>query len=226
MVEGAHDKVVSYLVSKCPGLAVLSVLAYGSYARGDYRPDSDVDVLVVVDSSRYSSADLKGLVDICVFCKKEFGIALQMDVILDSEIDLWNKGILLDGHSFCDLSFYRREGVVLFGVDVRDRFRVPRDVEEKARDVLGIVEAEFKRWFCQGHGRRRFVPHWMTGWLLAAFLNTLGFVDVPGFRETCEQVGQIPVLAGTSMFGKFRRKRELTADEFIELVRLIKGCVA
>jgi len=226
MVEDAHNRVVSYLVSKCPELAVVSVLAYGSYARGDYRPDSDLDVLVVVDSSRYSSVDLKRLVEICIFCKKEFKVALQMDVILDLEIDLWNKGILLDGHSFVDLSFYKNEGVVLFGVDVRDRFRVPEDFREKARDVLGVVEAEFKHWFCQGHGRKRFVPHWMTGWVLAAFLNILGFVDVPGFKETCDHVAQIPVLAATPMFEKFRRKRELTADEFIELMRMIKGYVA
>jgi len=222
MVEDAHSKAVSYFVSKCPDLAVLSVLAYGSYARGDYRSDSDVDVLVVVDSSRYSSLDLRSLVEVCVFCKKEFGVALQMDVILDLEIDLWNKGILFDGHSFVDLSFYKREGVVLFGVDVRDRFRVPEDFGERARDVLGIVEAEFKRWFCQGHGRKRFVPHWMTGWLLATFLNTVGIVDVPSFKEMCEKIGEIHVLASTSMFEKFRRKRKLTADEFIELLRTIK----
>jgi len=226
VVEDAHCKAVSYLVSKCPSLAVVSVLAYGSYARGDYRADSDVDVLVVVDSSRYSSADLKSLVEVCVFCKMEFKVALQMDVILDLEIDLWNKGILLDGHSFVDLSFYKREGVVLFGVDVREGFRVPEDFGKRARDVLGIVEAEFRRWFCQGHGRRRFVPHWMTGWLLATFLNVLGIVDVPSFEETCEQVGKVPVLAGTSMFEKFRRKRELTVDEFIELMRATKKYLA
>lgn len=225
VVEDVHCKAVSYLVSKCPSLAVVSVLAYGSYARGNYRADSDVDVLVVVDSSRYSSADLKSLVEVCVFCKKEFKVALQMDVVLDLEIDLWNKGILLDGHSFIDLSFYKREGVVLFGEDVRDRFRVPEDFREKACDVLGVVEAEFKRWFCQGHGRRRFVPHWMTGWLLATFLNVLGILDVRSFEEMCEEVGKIPVLAGTPMFEKYRRKRELTADEFIELLRTIKSYV-
>jgi len=150
----------------------------------------------------------------------------MMDVVLDLEVDLWNKGILLDGHSFVDLSFYKKEGKVLYGVDVRDRFRVPVDFRDKARDALGVVEAEFKRWFCQGHGRRRFVPHWMTGWVLASFLNVLGFVDVPGFEETCELAGRVPVLAGTSMFEKYRKKKELTADEFIELVRIVKGYVA
>ena len=226
MVEDAHSKAVSYLVSRCCDLAVVSVLAYGSYVRGDYRADSDVDVLVVVDSSRYSSLDLRSLVEVCVFCKKEFKVALQMDVILDLEIDLWNKGILFDGHSFVDLSFYKREGVVLFGVDVRERFKVPGDFREKARDVLGIVEAEFKRWFCQGHGRKRFVPHWMTGWLLATFLNVLGIVDVPSFEETCGQIGKISVLSRMPMLEKYRKKKELTTDEFIELLRAIKSYLA
>lgn len=226
MIADAHGKAVSYLVSRCGGLAVVSAMVYGSYARGDYRSDSDVDVLVVVDSSRYSSADLKSLVDICVFCKREFKVALQMDVVLDCEIDLWNKGVLLDGHSFVDLSFYRKEGRVLFGVDVRDRFCVPRDFRKKSRDVLGIVESEFKRWFCQAHGRKRFVPHWMTGWLLATFLSIIGRVDVSSFSETCELLKGFPVVASTVQFRKFREKRELTADEFIELLRTVKSYVA
>jgi predicted nucleotidyltransferase len=225
MVVDAHGRAVSYLVSKCSGLAVVSVLVYGSYARGDYRPDSDVDVLVVVDSSCYCSVDLKSLVDVCVFCKRKFKVVLQMDVILDCEIDLWNRGILLDGHSFVDLSFYRKEGRVVFGVDVRDRFRVPVDFRDKARDVLGIVESEFKRWFCQAHGRRRFVPHWLTGWLFATFLNVLGWVDVASFSEMCRFLGDVSVVASSVQFRKYREKRELTADEFIDLLRLIKGYV-
>ena len=222
MSEDAHSKAVSYLLSKCRNLAVLSVLAYGSYARGDYKPESDVDLLVVLNSALYSSNDLKSLIDICEFCRKEFKISLQMDILLDSEIELWNRGILLDGHSFIDLSFYNKDGRVLFGTDVRNKFRLPANIKKKAHIVLGIIEAEFKHWFFQQEGVRR-VPHWMTGWLLVTFLNTLGIVEVVDFKEACELIEKIPFLAITSEFKKYRTKHELEADEFINLYRIIRS---
>ena len=225
MVEDVHDKAVAYLVSKCPDLAVVSVLAYGSYARGDYRSDSDVDLLVVLDSGRYSVRDLKGLIDVGGFCRKEFKVNLQMDVIVDSEIDLWNRGVLLEGHSFIDLAFYRKEGRVLYGEDVRSRFKLPGDLREKSLVVLGIIEVEFKRWFLEGHGEDRLVPHWMTGWLLATLLNVQGTVEVTSFKETCRLLEKVPAVASTMQFKKYREKCELTADEFIGLLRTIKSCV-
>ena len=222
MGKDAHTRAVSHLLSSCKNLPIVSILAYGSYARGDYRPDSDIDLLVVLDSKRYSSGDLRKLVEVCEFCRKEFKVSLEMDILLDSEIDLWNRGILFEGHSFIDVSFYKKYGKVLLGTDIRDKFRLPKDLEEKARVLLGVIEAEFKRWFLEGKEGRRFVPHWMTGWLLVTFLNTLGIVDVTRFEETCKFIEKIPFLATTPEFKKYRERRELTADEFINLYRIIK----
>ena len=202
-------------------MAVLSVLAYGSYARGDYKPESDIDLLAVLDSKRYSSKDMKSLIDICKFSKKEFNVSLQMDIWTESEIELWNKGILLDGHSFVDLSFYNKDGKVLFGRDIRNRFRLPTDIEKKAYVLLDIIETEFKRWFFQQESEGR-VPHWMTGWLLVTFLNTLGIVNVASFTEACAIIEKIPVLADTPEFQKYEMERELEPDEFIRLYRIIK----
>jgi len=70
-----------------------------------------------------------------------------MDIILDSEIDLWNKGILLGGHSFNDLSIYNKDGKILFGKDIRNEFRLPSDFQEKAQVNQEIIESESKRWF-------------------------------------------------------------------------------
>jgi len=223
MVEDVHDKAVEYFLSNCRDLAVLSILAYGSYARGDYRPDSDIDLLVVLDSKKYSSGDLKRLIEIAEQGRGRFGISLNMDIMLDSEIDLWNLGILLEGHSLIDLSFYRKDGKVLLGVDIRDRFKIPEGFAEKSRIQLGIVESEFKRWLLEGDGKRLSVPHWLTGWLLATFLNTLGITEVASFNETCRFIEKIPVLATTHEFKKYQEERELTPDEFINLQRTIKS---
>ena len=147
-----------------------------------------------------------------------------MDILLDSEIKLWNKGILLDGHCFSDFSFYSKDGRVIFGEDIRNRFRLPSDFQVKAQVNLEIIEAEFKRWFCHFYHQtgKSLVPHWMTGWLLCTFLNTLGIVEITNFDETCEYIDKIPEIAGTRSFKKFKAKRELTADDFIDLHRIIK----
>ena len=36
-------------VKKIYGERLKSVILYGSYARGDYRPDSDIDIMILVD---------------------------------------------------------------------------------------------------------------------------------------------------------------------------------
>jgi hypothetical protein len=148
-----------------------------------------------------------------------------MDILLSSEIELWNEGILLDGHSFVDVSFYNKDGRVLYGTDVRGRFKLPADIEAKSRVVLNIIEAEFKRWFCQQEGKRH-VPHWMTGWLLVTFLGTKGIVDLAGFKDTCTLIEKTPLLASTSAFKKYKMKQELEADEFINLFRVVKADVS
>jgi hypothetical protein len=68
-----------------------------------------------------------------------------MDIILDSEIELWNRGILLDGRSFNDLSFYNKDGKILFGEDIRKRFKLPSDFKEKAQINLELIEAEIEK---------------------------------------------------------------------------------
>lgn len=38
-------------VRKIYGTRLQSVILYGSYARGDFRPDSDIDIMILVDLS-------------------------------------------------------------------------------------------------------------------------------------------------------------------------------
>jgi hypothetical protein len=62
----------------------------------------------------------------------------------------------------------------------------------------------------------------MTRWLLTTFLSTLGIVDVPDFDETCKRIEEIPSLAASEPFQRYKAKKELTPDEFINLNRSIK----
>jgi len=62
----------------------------------------------------------------------------------------------------------------------------------------------------------------MTGWLSCTFLNSLGILEITSFSETCGHIDKIPEVAGTPSLKKYRAKRELTADDFINLCRIIK----
>jgi hypothetical protein len=66
----------------------------------------------------------------------------------------------------------------------------------------------------------------MTGWLLCTYLNALGIVEIASFDETCKLIDEIPEIAATSFSKKFKAKKELTADDFIDLHRIVKKSAA
>ena len=53
MPQTIHTLLTQYLleIQKIYGTHLKSVILYGSYARGDYTPDSDVDIMILVDLS-------------------------------------------------------------------------------------------------------------------------------------------------------------------------------
>ena len=53
MPQTIHTLLTQYLseIPKIYGTHLKSVILYGSYARGDYTPDSDVDIMILVDLS-------------------------------------------------------------------------------------------------------------------------------------------------------------------------------
>ena len=50
IVENVLKKYVSDL-QELYGNRLKSIILYGSYARGDFRPDSDIDIMILVDMS-------------------------------------------------------------------------------------------------------------------------------------------------------------------------------
>ena len=53
MPQTIHTLLIQYLseIKKIYGAHLKSVILYSSYARGDYTPDSDIDIMILVDLS-------------------------------------------------------------------------------------------------------------------------------------------------------------------------------
>ena len=64
---------------------VLKAWLFGSYARGEQTPESDVDILVVFDQENGKKVSLL----------KHIGIALGLEDLLGKKVDLVTEGTLL-----------------------------------------------------------------------------------------------------------------------------------
>ena len=64
---------------------VLRAWLFGSYARGEQTPDSDVDILVVFDQKNGKRVSLL----------KHIGIALGLEDLIGKKVDLVTEGTLL-----------------------------------------------------------------------------------------------------------------------------------
>lgn len=64
---------------------VLKAWLFGSYARGQQTPDSDVDILVVFDQESGQGVSLL----------KHIGIALRLEDLLGKKVDLITEGTLM-----------------------------------------------------------------------------------------------------------------------------------
>lgn len=96
-------------VKKIYGSHVRQIILYGSYARGDYREDSDVDIMILVDMSEL---ELKAYGQQLSCMTYDFNMDHDLDIkpIAKSEAH-FNKWVV-------NYSFYsniHKEGVVLYG---------------------------------------------------------------------------------------------------------------
>ncbi len=66
---------------------LLQVSLFGSYARGDYGSDSDIDILVIVKGNKYHTADYND--SLC-----------GMSVDFNMEHDVWVQAIDMDSEYF------------------------------------------------------------------------------------------------------------------------------
>lgn len=65
-------------------MKVNKIILYGSYARGDYREDSDIDVAVVVPRSSISKDILEDMTKLCKL-RRDVSVDIEPVLIIDEE---------------------------------------------------------------------------------------------------------------------------------------------
>ncbi len=91
------------------GSHVRQIILYGSYARGDFHPDSDVDIIILVD---LSDLELKAYAKQLSYMTYDFNLDHDLDIkpIAKSE-EHFNKWV--ENYPF--YSNVNKEGFVLYG---------------------------------------------------------------------------------------------------------------
>ncbi len=103
------EQYIAQVVQAIYGSHLRKVILYGSYARGDSRPDSDVDLMILLDMS---DLDLKSYSQELSYTTYDFNMDHDLDIkpITKSE-EHFEKWVV-------NYPFYanvNREGVVLYG---------------------------------------------------------------------------------------------------------------
>ena len=94
---------------KSYGDNITKILLYGSYARGDYHDDSDIDIVAIVKGERLELQNkLKKIWDVSNDLGLEYEVIVSPTVIPYDEYEEWKE----------DLTYYmniEKEGVVVGG---------------------------------------------------------------------------------------------------------------
>ena len=96
------------ILRKVYGSHLKTVILYGSYARGDFRPDSDVDIMILLDMS---DLELKAYAQQLSYMTYDFNMDNDLDIkpIAKSETH-FKKWIV----NYPFYSNVHKEGVVLY----------------------------------------------------------------------------------------------------------------
>ena len=91
------------------GDKLTKIIVYGSYARGDFRENSDIDIMILVDMS---DIDLKSYGEKLSYMTYDFNLDHDIDIkpIAKSE-EIFNKWVV----NYPFYSNIHKEGVILYG---------------------------------------------------------------------------------------------------------------
>ena len=96
-------------VKKIYGSHVRQIILYGSYARGDYREDSDVDIMILVDMS---DLELKVYGQQLSYMTYDFNLDNNLDIKPIAKSEAHFKEWISNYPFYSNI---HKEGVVLYG---------------------------------------------------------------------------------------------------------------
>lgn len=111
MPQNMQNLMMQYIaeVKKIYGAHLKSVILYGSYARGDFQPDSDVDVMILLD---LSDLDLKQYSQKLSYMTYDFNMDNDLDIKPIAKNEQHFKKWVVNYPFYANV---HKEGVVLYG---------------------------------------------------------------------------------------------------------------
>lgn len=111
MLQIMQDLIEQYVVEikKIYGVHLRQVILYGSYARGDFGTDSDIDIMILLDMS---DLELKKYSQQLSYMTYDFNLDNDIDIkpIVKSE-EFFKKWVV----NYPFYSNIQKEGVILYG---------------------------------------------------------------------------------------------------------------
>ena len=91
-------------VSKIYGSRLRKIILYGSYARGDYTEDSDIDLLLVLRGRVKPGREIDRIIDVITDINLKYGVLISVFPISESKLRRLKSPLLIN---------VRREGITL-----------------------------------------------------------------------------------------------------------------
>lgn len=108
-MKSTHDILLEFTqqVQKVLGKSLKKIILYGSYARGDYRENSDIDIMVLTTLTDEEIRQIKTTIyDVAFDFQMEYGVDISVVIKNEAHFNYWLGA----------LPFYdnvQKEGVVL-----------------------------------------------------------------------------------------------------------------